>query len=73
MRVWYIYDKYYESNVANYFRVVGFYAKEWNEAPKVMYHGRLGRTVISPGTDLAFSRATGFWGSGRDEREAEAE
>lgn len=36
-------------------------------------HDRLRRTVISPGTDLAFSRATGICGSGRDEREADAE
>jgi hypothetical protein len=37
------------------------------------HHDRLYRTVINPGTDLTFSRATGLWGSGRDEREAEAE
>lgn len=44
----------------------------WDEAEKGFYSSRL-RIVMSPATDLAFSRATGFCGSGEDERVAAAE
>jgi hypothetical protein len=49
-------------NDNNYLRLVGFLCQEIKrrKEPGEGHHERLDKTVINPGTDLTFSRATGF-------------